>query len=173
MNETTIASTRPAFGLKLIKQKPLKALGVGFLLLLRLLFGIFFAGATFNKVQRDYMFSDYPLDLFTKRLSEIDPSSLQAQYLEGFIIPNSQFVGWVVTWGEGAVAIGLLLGLMTRSAGLVAIFLMVNFGLGGFYDASLIPLNLIALLFVIFPTGHWWGLDRRLHQRYPDNWLFK
>jgi thiosulfate dehydrogenase [quinone] large subunit len=50
---------------------------------------------------------------------------------------------------------------------------MVNFGLGGFYDASLIPLNLIALLFVVFPTGHWWGLDRRLHQRYPGNWLFK
>jgi len=164
---------RPAFSWSMIRERPLRGLGIAFLLVLRVLFGLFFLGATVNKLQRDYLFSDYPLQLFTKRLSEIDPDTLAGRYLESFIIPNYQFVGWVVTWGEAAVTIGLLLGLMTRSAGLIAIFLMVNFALGGYGDASLVPLTLIALLFVVFPTGHWWGLDRRLHQRYPGNWLFR
>lgn len=173
MNESIAAIERSRFGLQLIKTSPLKGLGIGFILLLRFLFAIFFAGGTFNKFQRDYLFSDYPLNLFTKRLTELDPASLPARYLEGFIIPNAQFVGWVVAWGEAAVTVGLLLGLMTRSAGLIAVFLMVNFALGGYGDASLIPLTLIALLFVIFPTGHWLGLDRRLNQRYPNQLLFK
>ena len=72
-----------------------------------------------------------------------------------------------------AVAVGMLLGLCTRTAGLIAIFLMVNFALGGYYDASLIVLNLIALIFVVLPTGHWWGLDRRLHQRHPKSIWFR
>jgi thiosulfate dehydrogenase [quinone] large subunit len=170
---TAAADTRAAFGLKLLRERPLKGIGIGFVLLLRILFGIFFAGGAANKFMRDYLFGDYPLDLFTKRLAELDPASFPARYLESFIIPNYHFVGWVVAWGEVAVAVGMLLGLMTRSAGLVAVFLMVNFGLGGYYDASLIPLNLIALLFVVLPTGHWLGLDRRLNQRYPQSIWFK
>jgi len=166
-------ATRPAFRWSMIREAPLKGLGIAFVLLLRVLFGLFFLGATVNKFQRNYLFSDYPLQMFTKRLSEIDADTLIGRYLEGFVIPNYQFVGWVVTWGEAAVTVGMLLGLMTRSAGLIAIFLMVNFWLGGYGDASLVPLILIALLFVVFPTGHWWGLDRRLNHRYPQNWLFK
>ena len=50
---------------------------------------------------------------------------------------------------------------------------MVNFSLGGYHDASLIVLNLIALIFVVLPTGHWRGLDRGLHARYPDAIWFK
>jgi thiosulfate dehydrogenase [quinone] large subunit len=166
-------ASRPAFRWAMIREAPARGLGIVFLLFLRVLFGLFYLGGTVNKFQRDYLFSDYPLQLFTKRLSEIDPDTMTGRYLEGFIIPNAQFVGWVVAWGELAVTIGMLLGLMTRSAGLIAVFLQVNFWLGGYGDASLVPLTLIALLFVVFPTGHWWGLDRRLNQRYPNNWLFK
>ena len=164
---------RPRFALLFLRSIPLRGSGIGRVLLLRFLFGIFFLGGAVNKFQRNYMFGDYPLDLFTKRLTEIDPASFPAMYLEKFIIPNYHLIGWVVTWGELAVAVGMLLGLGTRTAGLIAIFLMVNFSLGGYHDASLIVLNLIALVFVVLPTGHWRGLDRGLHARHPDSIWFR
>lgn len=175
MNTATadLANLPPRFTFGMLRERPLRGLGIGFVLLLRVLFGLFFLGGAVNKFQRNYLFGDYPLEIFTKRLSELDPASFAAGYLEGFIIPNYHFVGWIVAWGEVFVAIGMLLGLMTRSAGLVAVFLMVNFWLGGYGDASLIPLTLIALLFVVLPTGHWRGLDRGLHARHPANLLFR
>jgi thiosulfate dehydrogenase [quinone] large subunit len=50
---------------------------------------------------------------------------------------------------------------------------MAMFAIGGYYDASLIPLWLIAGLFVVLPTGHWLGLDRRLHLKHPHSIWFK
>ena len=32
---------------------------------------------------------------------------------------------------------------------------------------------LIAALFIVFPTGQWFGLDRRLHARYPASPWFR
>jgi thiosulfate dehydrogenase [quinone] large subunit len=34
-------------------------------------------------------------------------------------------------------------------------------------------LGLIAVLFIVLPTGHWLGLDRKLHERHPDSLWFK
>jgi len=179
MNTTTAEATAQAptlpepFNLRYLRQRPLSGTGRGLLLLLRVLFGVFFLSAAFNKFQQNYLFSEYPLKVFTQRLTEIDPNSFGAWNLQNFIIPNYQLIGWIVAWGELAAAVGLLLGLCTRTAALIAIFLMVNFALGGYYDASLIVLNLMALPFVLLPTGHWWGLDRRLHQRYPRSIWFR
>jgi thiosulfate dehydrogenase (quinone) large subunit len=175
MNATPAVADSPytRFTFGLIKSQPGKGIGIGLALLLRILFGLFFLGGAVNKFQRNYMFSDYALDLFKKRLTEIDPDSFPAQYLTNFIIPNYHFIGWVVTWGELAVAIGMLLGLCTRTAGLIALFLMVNFSLGGFNDASLYVLDAIALLFVVLPTGHWKGMDRKLHAQYPKAIWFR
>ena len=156
-----------------MKASPLKGLGIAFLLFLRFLYAIFYIGAAFNKFQKNYLFSDYPLKIFQNQLTVIDPDGIMALYLRGFIIPNYQFVGWVVAWGEAAVAVSLLLGLGARWGGALALFITINIGLGGFYDASLIPLGLIAILFMVFPTGHWLGLDRRLHRKYPTAVWFK
>jgi len=164
---------RPAFSWGLLRSRPAVGTGIAFVLLLRLLYGIFWAGGAVNKFQRNYLFSDYPLQLFTKRLSELDPGSLTAAYLEQFAIPFHTFVGWFVTWGEVAVAVGLLLGLVTRWAAALSIFIMINFALGGYGDASLLVLGAIAMLFVVLPTGHWWGLDRRYHRRHPASIWFR
>lgn len=50
---------------------------------------------------------------------------------------------------------------------------MTMIGIGGYYDASLLPLWGIAALMIIFPTGQWFGLDRRYHARYPDSPWFR
>ena len=165
--------THERFSLQLLKASPGKGLGMGFVLLLRYFYGLFYTFAAINKVQQNYMFSDYPLQVFTKQLAQIDQNGIMAAYLTGFLIPNYHFVGVVVTLVWWAVAIGLLLGLCTRWAGALAIFATVNIGLGGFYDASLIVLGLIALLFVVLPTGHWSGLDRRMLAKYPGSIWFR
>lgn len=81
--------------------------------------------------------------------------------------------GFLVTAGECAVAIGLTLGLMTRTAAIGAMLLMLAFAAGAYYDASLIALALMFLPFVLLPTGHWLGVDRRLAQRYPNQIWFR
>lgn len=151
----------------------MKRFGIGVVIFLRYFYGLFYLFATINKLQQGYAWTDYPRQVFTKQLAQIDPNGIMAAYLTGFLIPNYRFVGIVVTLVWAGVAVGLLLGLCTRWAGALAIFATINIGLGGFYDASLIPLGLIALLFVVLPTGHWHGLDRRLHPRYPDSILFR
>jgi thiosulfate dehydrogenase [quinone] large subunit len=148
-------------------------LGRGSALVLRYFYGLFYLFAFINKIQQGYAWTDYPKKVFLKQLAQIDPDGIMAAYLTGFLIPNYRLVGIVVTLVWAGVAVGLLLGLCTRWAGVLAIFATVNIGLGGFYDASLIVLGLIALLFVVLPTGHWFGLDRRLHAKYPRSLLFR
>jgi thiosulfate dehydrogenase [quinone] large subunit len=178
MNSTVISTAatdgaHAKFGVALFRARPGKAVAITFALLLRLLYAIFFLGAAVNKFQRDYMFSDYPLKVFTKRLAEIDPASFGAKYLGDIIIPNYHFFGWFITWGELLAGVGLLVGLMTRWSAFLAFWICLNIALGGFYDASLIPLAAIALLYVFVPSGHWLGLDRRLLARYPGSIWFR
>jgi thiosulfate dehydrogenase (quinone) large subunit len=161
------------FSLKLLKSSPAKGIAIGFVLLLRYFYGLFYFFAAINKIQQNYMFSDYPLQVFTKQLAQIDQNGIMAAYLKGFLIPNYHLVGVVVTLVWAGVAVGLLLGVCTRWAAALAIFATVNIGLGGFYDASLIVLGLIALLFIVLPTGHWSGLDRRMLAKYPGSIWFR
>jgi thiosulfate dehydrogenase [quinone] large subunit len=143
------------------------------LLVLRYLFGLFFLGASINKFVRGYLWSDALQKVFMHRLEEIDPASVGHAFLTNFGIPYYVPISWIVTWGETAVTIGLLLGLMTRWSAGLAIFLMVMFGMGGYYDASLIALCAMALLIAVFPTGRWLGLDRQLHARNPRSVWFR
>jgi thiosulfate dehydrogenase [quinone] large subunit len=82
-------------------------------------------------------------------------------------------IAWVVTLSVVTVTLSLALGLATRFGAALAIWLMIMFAIGGYYDASLLPLWFIAALFVVFPTGRWFGLDRRLHARYPASRWFR
>jgi thiosulfate dehydrogenase [quinone] large subunit len=165
--------TRPAFGWHEFRAMPLRGLGIGLTLALRVLYGLFYLFAAVNKFQHDYLFSDYLRDVLIRQLGEIDPESFGTLYLEHFAIPFYRFCSWFVAWGETAVAIGLLLGLCTRWAGALALWITINIALSGMADASLLVLGLLALLFIVLPTGHWRGLDRTLHSRHPRSILFR
>lgn len=153
-----------------------RARGAIALLVLRYLFGLFFLGASINKFVHGYLWSDALRGVFAERLAylgQADPGSIGHAFLQNFGIPYYAPISWIVTWGETAVTVGLMFGIMTRWSAGLAIFLMVMFGIGGYYDASLIALCAIALLFVVFPTGHWLGMDRRLHRERPRSILFR
>ncbi len=150
-----------------------RAMGKSLVLLLRYLMALFFLGSSINKVSQGWLWSDYARGVFESRLAELDPATFGAMFLSSFAIPWYALVAWVVTLTVIAVTISLALGLMTRVGGALAVWVMVMFAIGGYYDASLIPLWLIAALFVVLPTGQWLGLDRRLHARYPGSIWFR
>ena len=147
---------------------------LGFLLvILRLLFGLFWLLAGINKVNDEWMTSPILENIFLQRLTELPPDSFAVFYLTNFAIPFYQPIGWFITIGEIYSAIGLLIGLTTRSSALVSLFILFNFAIGGYYDASLLPFFILVLLFIKYPTGQWFGLDAILNRRFPNYRIFR
>ena len=143
------------------------------LVTLRLLFGLFWLLAGINKVNDEWMTSPILENIFLQRLTELPPDSFAVFYLTNFAIPFYQPIGWFITIGEIYSAIGLIIGLTTRSSALVSLFILFNFAIGGYYDASLLPFFILVLLFIKYPTGQWFGLDAILSRRFPDNRFFR
>jgi thiosulfate dehydrogenase [quinone] large subunit len=156
-----------------IRQHPVRILSVVVHLLLRTLFGIFWLAAGFNKISKDWLTSDILKQIFLDRLTEMPPDSFAVLYLESFAIPLYTLVAWVVTFGELYAALGLLLGITTRWAAGMSFFILLNLAIGGYYDASLIPFFILNLIFLLWPSGQWLGLDRILAKRYPESRWFQ
>ena len=150
----------------------LSTTGVVLHLVLRTLFGIFWLAAGVNKIRKDWLTTDILQEIYLDRLTELPPDSFAVLYLQSFAIPLYKLVAWVVTCGELYAAIGLLLGLTTRWAAGVSLFILVNLAVGGYYDASLIPFFILNFLFLSKPSGQWLGLDRYLVRRFPGSRWF-
>ena len=155
-----------------IRHHPIAFVGVLANLVFRAFFGLFFFLASLNKFQKGWLTTDELYDIYMQRLTELNPDSFAAAYLEGFAIPLYLLIAWVVTLGELAVGIGLLLGILVRIAALGGFFILFNLAIGGYYDASLIPFFILAIVFIAWPSGRWLGLDQILHRFYPRGWLF-
>ena len=155
-----------------IRSHPLRTAGVVLHLVLRTLFGIFWLAAGVNKVRKDWLTTDILEEIFYDRLAWLPPDNFAALYLQYFAIPLYKLVAVVVTFGELYAAIGLLLGLTTRWAAGVSLFILVNLAIGGYYDASLIPFFILNILFLTKPSGRWFGLDRYLARAFPGSRWF-
>ena len=152
---------------------PGRSIGIVLVLFNRWVFGLFYLFAAVNKFRGGYLFTDKLRTTLQARVPELPADSFAVTYIESFVVPLYVPISWLIAWGELAAGVGLLLGLCTRWAAALALFFIINFAIGGFYDASLIVLGAIALLFVLTPSGRWMGLDRRLHARYPGSILFR
>lgn len=113
------------------------------------------------------------LGFFTKRLAELPAGSFQANYLEHFAIPLAFPIAWIVTVGELLIGLSLIFGFAVRANALFALFLVLNFAAGGYYNLSLPPFMIFAVLMMMLPSGQWFGFDKQLHQKYPDSIWFK
>ncbi|MEO8224060.1 MAG: DoxX family protein [Gammaproteobacteria bacterium] len=169
----SVAAEAQPFRINEFRTKPARALCVSFVLLLRYLLALFFLGSTINKITKGWLWSDYGQTVFQGRLAEIDPNSFSGLFLSRFAIPFYIPVAWVFVLTTITVTVTLTLGLATRFGGAAAFWLMVMIGIGGYYDASLLPLWAAAALIVVLPTGHWFGLDRQYHARYPASPWFR
>ncbi len=157
-----------------VQKNPLRATGIILFLAGRTIFAIFFLYGFWHKLVRGWLWSDLMHGYFTKRV--IDPPLLnhfQALYLEHFAIPLAIQIAWIVTVGELVIGIGLLFGIAVRANAAFALFMVLNFAAGGYYNLTLPPFMLFAILMMIFPSGQWLGLDKTLHNKYPDSIWFK
>ncbi|MEM1111648.1 MAG: DoxX family membrane protein [Pseudomonadota bacterium] len=160
-----MSARQPPWSAAWIRQHPLRFLGIVLHLVLRTLFAIFWLAAGVNKIVTGWLHTDLVERYFNYRLTELHPDSFAVWYLETLAIPLYLPIAWVVTLGELYSAVGLLLGWTTRRSAFVAFFLLFNFALGGYYDASLIPFFLLVFLFMAYPSGEWLGMDRSRKHR--------
>lgn len=156
-----------------MRRHPVRFTGIVLHLVFRTLFAAFWLAAGLNKIRKGWLTSDILKRIFEDRLTEMPPDSFQVQYLQSFAIPLYKLVALIVACGELYVGIGLLLGLTTRWAAGVSLFILVNLSLGGYYDASLIPFFILSIVLMSRSSGHWLGLDGRLSRRYPKSRWFR
>ena len=172
MSESASKSPVDVWNLAWARRNPLRMAGIVLHLLFRTLFAVFWTTAGFNKISKDWLSSDILRDIFLDRLTEMPPDSFAVMYLQNFAIPLAKLVAWVVTFGELYSGIGLLLGLTTRWAAAVSLFILFNLAIGGYYDASLLPFFILNFIFLRWNSGQWFGLDRYLSHRYPHSRWF-
>jgi len=98
-------------------------------------------------------------------------------FLEQTVLPNSRLFATLQTFGEAAVGLGLILGLLTGLTALVGLFLALNYGLAtqwmtfgqqGFHLLLITSM----VVFLMTGAGRLWGLDQLLLTRAKSSrWL--
>src|SRR5215813_14633396 len=108
--------------------------------LLRVVVGAWFVKAVWTKLTLAYLWGVIPyptvsprfLAFHPKRVAEFaagNPVDWYKDFLETTVLPHATLFATLQTFGEVAVGIGLLFGLLTRRTALVGLFLAINFGL--------------------------------------------
>ena len=85
-----------------------------------------------------------------------------ANFLHDFVLPNAGFFSFLVTYGEFAVGLGILLGVLTGIAAGFGVLMNMNYLLSG--TVSINPVLGMFALFLVFSwrVCGWIGLDRFL-----------
>ncbi len=85
-----------------------------------------------------------------------------ASFLQNFVLPHAGFFSFLVTWGEVAVGVGILLGLLTGIAAGFGVLMNLNYVLAG-----TVSINPVLGMFALFLCFSWRvcgliGIDRWL-----------
>jgi len=154
--------------------------------LLRVVVGGWFVKAVWTKFTYELLWDTVPyplvsprfLGFYPKRVAEFaagNPVEWYKNFLEGTVLPNSKLFATLQTFGEAAVGLGLILGLLTGLTALVGLFLCLNYGLAsqwmsfgqqGFH--LLLVTSMVIFLFA--RAGRTWGVDQLL-ARSGARWL--
>jgi thiosulfate dehydrogenase (quinone) large subunit len=110
------------------------------IVLLRLVVGGWFLKAVWTKLTLAYLWDVIPypvvtprfIDFHPKRVAEFaagNPVGWYKEFLETTVLPNAPLFATLQAYGEVAVGLGLVLGLVTGLTALVGLFMSLNFGL--------------------------------------------
>jgi uncharacterized membrane protein YphA (DoxX/SURF4 family) len=155
---------------------------------LRIVVGAWFVKAVWTKLAWGFALGVIPypvvaprfLGFQPKRVAEFaagNPVGWYKEFLEGTVLPDAATFATLQAYGEAAVGVGLVLGLLTGVSALVGLFLALNFGLAtqwmsfgqqGFH----LLLTTSMILFLVTRAGRVWGIDGWLLARAPgQRWL--
>src|SRR5215475_1116294 len=145
------------------------------LVVLRVVVGAWFVKAVWTKFTVAFLWDTIPypavsprfLAFHPKRIAEFaagNPVEWYRAFLEDTVRPHSAAFATLQTFGEAAVGLGLILGLLTGLTALVGLFLCVNYGLAtqwmsfgqqGFHVLLITSM----IMFLGARAGRVWGLD--------------
>ena len=89
-----------------------------------------------------------------------DVSGWYAAFIQNFALPNATFFSYLVTFGEIAVGIGLILGLFTGIAAFFGTFMNMNYLFAGTVSSNPVLFLLQLFLILAWRVAGWFGLDR-------------
>ncbi|MPY66986.1 DoxX family membrane protein [Deinococcus sp. SDU3-2] len=87
-------------------------------------------------------------------------SGWYGSFIENFALPNATLFSYLVAFGEVAVGIALILGLLTGVAAFFGGLMNANFLLAGTLSSNPILFILATWLVLAWRVAGWWGLDR-------------
>lgn len=93
-----------------------------------------------------------------------------AAFLKGVVLPHAALFSYVVTFGEIAVGLGLILGLFTGIAAFFGTVMNGSYLLAGAVSVNPIFFALATFLVLAWKTAGWWGLDRVVLYRLGTPW---
>lgn len=91
-----------------------------------------------------------------------DVSGWYVAFINGFVIHHIAVFSYVISFGELAVGMGLILGMFTGIAAFFGAFMNMNYLFAG--TVSVNPVMFLIELFIILAwrVAGWWGVDRYL-----------
>ena len=145
------------------------------IVLLRVVVGVWFLKAVWTKLALGLLWGIIPypvvsprfLGFHAKRVAEFaagNPVEWYKQFLEGTVLPNAKLFATLQTYGEVAVGLALVLGLLTGLSALIGLFLSLNYGLATqwmtFGQQGFHVLLVTSMLILLGArAGRVWGLD--------------
>lgn len=91
-----------------------------------------------------------------------DVTGWYASFLNGVVIPNAALWSWLITLGEIAVGVGLILGLFTGIAAFFGGMMNANYLLAGTVSTNPLLFILATWLVLAWRVAGYWGVDRWL-----------
>jgi uncharacterized membrane protein YphA (DoxX/SURF4 family) len=110
------------------------------------------------------------------RIAEFGPFELQANFVKNVVLPNFYVFAPIVYLTEVAIAVSLMLGLLTRLGGFLGLLMAVNLWAGLYIAPGEWPwaygfLVVVQAVYTLHPTGHSLGLDALVRARSaPAGW---
>jgi thiosulfate dehydrogenase (quinone) large subunit len=89
-----------------------------------------------------------------------DVSGWYASFVRSVALPGAELFSYLVTFGELAIGIALILGLFTGLVAFFGAFLNMNFLLAGSLSTNPLLLASAVMLVLAWRVAGWWGLDR-------------
>ncbi|OGH56291.1 MAG: hypothetical protein A3G34_06325 [Candidatus Lindowbacteria bacterium RIFCSPLOWO2_12_FULL_62_27] len=148
------------------------------ILLLRLYVGYLFLMAGWSKWTQTppYTTGEDIAHFLNVKLAACEPNTIGSALIQGYYLPHSKLLAWMVVLGEMAVGAALLSGTATRLACVCGIFMNANFFIatsGSFltFDNNAFFI-LIQLLLLCAAAGRFMGIDYFLSKKFSNAYLW-
>lgn len=145
--------------------------------LARIAVGLYFAKEAITKVSAGWLTGGSAFSRTVRAYPSAHGTGFYHNVVTGIILPHAGVFAFLVTLGECAATVSLVLGIMTRFGALIAIWLNLNFMLlrgltnpSGALDKAFVVAE---VAFFILAAGHTWGLDGLFAAAFSRNRLLR